>query len=150
MVRRVQTNRAWELRRKELEAELRAVRRELRRQARGGAALPDPVAVLRRIWPAEEGGRTAVPPGDTVSKVAGSVPEAIEPAVEAGGGSAPTAAQAEGPVPRRDARFASYFVTGGLHGIEPMRHERRILRNRAMFAILLFLFLLMSVYLIFF
>lgn len=32
-----------------------------------------------------------------------------------------------------DRRFASYFVTGSLHSVRPLRTERRIQRNKAIF-----------------
>jgi hypothetical protein len=31
----------------------------------------------------------------------------------------------------KDQRFASYFTAGSLHSVQPLRQERRILRNRA-------------------
>jgi hypothetical protein len=37
-----------------------------------------------------------------------------------------------------------------LHGIEPLRHEKRILRNRAIAWLVLCLFILITVYVIFF
>lgn len=44
-----------------------------------------------------------------------------------------------------DPRFANYFVTGSLHSVRPLRQERRVQRNKAIFMLivaiaLLFLF----------
>lgn len=53
-----------------------------------------------------------------------------EPTVPAGPADAP-----DGLIPRSapDRRFASYFVTGSLQSVRPLRTERRTQRNRAIF-----------------
>jgi hypothetical protein len=56
-----------------------------------------------------------------------------EPAAVAGLGEVP-----EGGNPRLtpDRRFASYFVTGSLQSVRPLRTERRTQRNRAIFMVI--------------
>jgi hypothetical protein len=153
MARKIKRNIALENRRKDLDEELQSVQRELRRRLREDKNRPDPIAVLRRIWtggeeatesPRPAPGPAAVPP------VVNSPGGADRPAPVVGENGSGEAAPSPGPVRRGDARFASYFVTGGLHGIEPLRHEKRILRNRAIAWLVLCLFILITVYVIFF
>jgi len=50
----------------------------------------------------------------------------------------------------RNPRFANYFVSGSVDGIRPLRHERRIQRNKAITMIIVVLLVLLGVlYLIF-
>jgi len=148
MARKIRKNIALENRRKELDEELRATRRDLRRLRRGESLLPDPVAVLRRLWPASE--EPAHRPPAPSARAAGPAENGktadpsrpSEPEGGRGGGG--------GAIQRGDARFASYFVTGGLHGLEPQHHERPILRNRMIVWGVLVFFVLITVYVIFF
>jgi hypothetical protein len=156
MVRKIKKNIALENRRKELDEELQSIRRELRRKRREAQNLPDPVAVLRRIWTGSEEmpespratapGMTGQPPAVEQPVVANRA-ERPDTSLEGEGGGE---VRSSGPIRRGDARFASYFVTGGLHGIKPLRHEKRILRNRAIAWIVLCLFIIITVYVIFF
>lgn len=149
MVRRIKKNIALEQRRQELDEELQAIRRQLNRRTRGEHKLPDPVAVLRRIWSGPELDEPGPLPSRS-SAPAEPVPEplsderSVEPAVPSVGD--PPGA---GPIRRGDARFASYFVTGGLHGIEPQRHDRHILRNRMIAWVGLVLFILITIIVIY-
>jgi len=155
MVRKIKKNIALENRRKELDEELQSIRRELRRKRREAQNLPDPVAVLRRIWTGTEEMPESprATPGPTVQPTAAEQPVGVNPpegpdtSPEGEGGGE---IRSPGPIRRGDARFASYFVTGGLHGIEPLRHEKRILRNRAIAWLVLCLFIIITVYVIFF
>jgi hypothetical protein len=145
MARKIRKNIALENRRNQLDAELQAIQRELRRKIRGDNPLPDPVAVLRRIWPGSDESTNPPPLSDRGAAQPGDSPAADRSTKTDAGGESRTV----GPIQRGDARFASYFVTGGLHGIEPMRHEKRVLRARAIALIVLFLFILITVYWIF-
>ena len=145
MARKIRKNIAVENRRKELDEELRATRRELRRLRRGESLLPDPVAVLRRLWPTSEEPalRSPAPSAREAGPAEnGKTARPSEPEGGRGGGG--------GAIQRGDARFASYFVTGGLHGLEPQHHERPILRNRMIVWVVLVIFVLITVYVIFF
>lgn len=44
-----------------------------------------------------------------------------------------------------DQKFASYFVTGGLHSVRPLRQERRLQRNKAIFMLIVAILLLYGV-----
>ena len=43
------------------------------------------------------------------------------------------------PIPKTvpDARFATYFGSGSLHSVRPLRQERRVQRNKAVFMLIL-------------
>lgn len=59
----------------------------------------------------------------------------------------PTTEELEASLPKmtRDRRFASYFVTGSLQSVRPLRTERRMQRNRAIIMTIIALFLLFGV-----
>jgi hypothetical protein len=155
MARKIRMNVALETRRKELDEELRAIQRELRRRTRDTNNRPDPVAVLRRIWTGFESAPESPPaPGGAADR---SVTQPAAPASTDGSVGLDSAvpvgereADVPGPIRRGDARFASYFVTGGLHGIAPLRHEKRVFRNRVIAWVVLGLFILITIYMIFF
>jgi hypothetical protein len=52
-------------------------------------------------------------------------------------------AEPEGTAAR--SRFASYFVTGGLQALQPLRQERRVQRNKAIFMLVVAAVLLYAV-----
>lgn len=53
----------------------------------------------------------------------------------------------EMPLPKAgpDQKFASYFVTGGLHSVRPLRQEKRVQRNKAIFMLIVAILLLYGV-----
>lgn len=49
------------------------------------------------------------------------------------------------PKPMPDQRFQTYFGTGSLHSVRPLRQERRVQRNKAIIMLILALFILYGV-----
>ena len=134
-------NRLLEQRRKDVEAELARVTKDLKAIARDGRKIS--LSSSPRLRP--------VPPpeGASVLRGSGSTAASIDDPDGVATYSAPTSAtsampsSSPGRTPARDERFASYFITGSFHGIKPLRHEQRIIRNRAILigiVILLMLF----------
>jgi hypothetical protein len=102
---------------------------------------PDPDQAIRRL-----------------RKVVGEIPSAEESQwlvpqestrnvrAERNTGSAPDAPDVVIPRPVPDQRFQTYFGTGSLHSVRPLRQERRIQRNKAIVMSILALAFLYSVF----
>lgn len=91
--------------------------------------LPQGPGVSRRDLPA--GPRPVVP--------GGRPPGGDEFARQRPPSSAPVYEEVGGPLPRAvpDQRFNTYFGSGSLHSVRPLRQERRIQRNKAIFMLVM-------------
>lgn len=116
-------NSLLEQRRKEVEAKLAQIRKDLETIAKDGRKVP--ASSLPRMSP--PGALSVSRPGveapidntdGDVTTAPSMMPSAMPP-------------MAPGGIPVHDERFASYFITGSVHGIKPLRREQRIIRNRA-------------------
>ena len=89
-------------------------------------------------------GLTASPPREPPRSPAKPSPEA--PAAP-GPASSLTTEELDASLPKMtdDRRFASYFVTGSLQSVRPLRTERRMQRNRAIIMTIIAIFLLFGV-----
>lgn len=91
---------------------------------------PEKQSAMRRISKAAEEREARV-----AERPAAPAPSAQPPAAEL-----PVEVPADdGSVPKLspDQRFASYFVTGSLHSVRPLRTERRIQRNKAIVMVII-------------
>lgn len=132
-----------------LQGKLDAIEREISRmesEIRGisrAVETPDSMEALRRlkqvhgtgsniITPTSGTPGVLVPEGSTSSRFAVSgVPTRPAQAVV----DAVTAVQLPKAVP--DQRFNTYFGTGSLHSVRPLRQERRVQRNKAIFMLII-------------
>ncbi len=137
-----------EQRAKELERQLRELRRNIRQVERQGAPLP--AAEPRPATPPPPA-RPPVP-----ARVPGTVPGASARPLPAESAPSPEPVRANRPVPPGPApaganpteayeqrrKFASYLSSGSLIPPKPMRQERRVVRNKAIFMLVLVVFAL--------
>ncbi len=96
---------------------------------------PDRESAVARLRELTAPPREAAPPKPSPSQAA---PVRDEP---------PTAEELEAGLPKiaRDRRFASYFVTGSLQSVRPLRTERRLQRNKAILMVIIAAVLLYGV-----
>lgn len=125
-----------------LQARIAALERELRQvgssidQLDRAVSHPDREAAVRQLRDAAERRQRR-----EVEPEAEEDPSAVDsgdPAVESSAPSPSTGPDAEAvdsSRSARDDRFASYFVTGSLQSVRPLRTERKIQRNKAIFMV---------------
>ena len=96
---------------------------------------PDDRAAARRLQElAEAQPRAGAPASPGTPPVAPPPGGGLLPGMEARPPARPTPdGTGDGALPKLapDKRFASYFVTGSLHSVRPLRQERRVQRNKA-------------------
>jgi len=128
-----------------LQEKLNALQRELTRvetDIKGisrAVEAPDPDEAMRRL---RRVSTTALPPGAAPAARTGYF-EAPKPPT--GVTLAPAEGEAGLPKPVADQRFATYFGSGSLHSVRPLRQERRVQRNKAIVMLILAALLLYSV-----
>ena len=142
-----------------LRARVEALSREMSRldgEIRGlarAAEHPDREAAARRLRRlAEEQARPKVTPAPGFAPELaerGAADRLLPPEREAPPSDAPSAPGDADPLALQkgatDSRFASYFVTGGLHAVQPLSQERRVQRNKAIFMLIVAAILLYAV-----
>lgn len=135
-----------EQRAKELERQLRELRRNIRQVERQGAPLP--AAEPRPATPPARPPAPARAPGTVTGAPARPLPAESAPAPEPVRANRPVP---PGPAPaganpteayEQRRKFASYLSSGSLIPPKPMRQERRVVRNKAIFMLVLVVFAL--------
>ena len=130
----------------ELDRELARMDAEIRAISRA-TEHPDRESALRRLQhlAAEQGRARDLQTSRAAGRVEG-LPDRNETAeprlAEPQGLAAPEVVPRGGP----DPRFANYFVTGSLHSVRPLRQERRVQRNKAIFMLVVAIALLFLVF----
>lgn len=113
-----------------LERELSQVERSIDQLDRA-VRTPDREAALERLKVlTERKVEEPAPPKRAAAPLPASPRKVAEPESEPVPG--PDDLEEEAPRADADRRFASYFVTGSLHSVRPLRTERRIQRNKAL------------------
>jgi hypothetical protein len=135
-----------ESRLKEIDAELAAIKHEAKLLS---AAVSNPKIWSRLISrrDKQDSSATASSPADSAPSSEPTAKKALQPAPPGAMSGAPLHAPAVGEASARtgpttllrenNERFANYFVTGSLQDMRPIRHEQRIMRNRAIAMIIL-------------
>jgi len=128
-----------------LKEKLEAIRKEMGRvegnihDLNRAVSNPDRQSAIRRLRQVEEDLQRREEAAAVELKRSAAAPSSISPQEPAsppdGGGSDTGDPQAPRMTP--DQRFASYFVTGSLHSVRPLRTERRTQRNKAIFMLVL-------------
>jgi hypothetical protein len=122
----------------ELDRELKHVRKSIRAVEKGEAPLPAaPVPPARRAAPAPPAASAPAaapppPPDDLFSLAARRAPPPAAGPGTAAADAPPGGYPAQGM--ERD-RFGRYFTSGSLISDRPLRQERRVLRNKALFMV---------------
>lgn len=150
---------AWDRRLKAVDKELAKVQARLKAAARGGAA-PRSAVVPRTARPPSQGpAARPMPPASAEpegaagpSSPTSSPPETLFPHLPknrtAVSGKTepdlftPAASAESGEEPANRHRFASYFMAGHFQDLRPIRHERRIQRNKAIVSVIVTLLVL--------
>jgi hypothetical protein len=132
-----------------LQEKLEALQREIARVERDIKGIshaiesPDPDQAIRRlrkvvgeIPPVDV---TPRPPVEAPPRMSGGEKPVIDASAQMGGGDMVI------PKPVPDQRFQTYFGTGSLHSVRPLRQERRVQRNKAIIMLILAAMLLYGV-----
>lgn len=136
-----------------MQEKLDAIQREIARmesEIKGisrAVETPDSIEALRRLKQVQGGGSPVAPPLRNAGSVlpGGPVAEDVASSRLAGSGMATRPAvvgleevpalQIPKAVP--DQRFKTYFGSGSLHSVRPLRQERRVQRNKAIFMLVI-------------
>ena len=108
---------------------------------------PDRESAAARLRGLTEPPREPAPPRSPARPSPVVAPPVAPPPAAVGSVESLTTEELEASLPKMtgDRRFASYFVTGSLQSVRPLRTERRMQRNRAIIMTIIAIFLLFGV-----